>query len=665
MIIDEITLQNFGVYKGRQSMQTTPPSATKPITLIGGLNGGGKTTLLDAIHLVLYGRHAKLAGRGQRSYGKYLQSMIHRGLDSTEVASVEIKFRRVIDGQTQLFEVVRSWAASSKGQANENLSVQLNGEEDQTLTENWHEHMDAILPLQMAHLFFFDGEQIADLADPEKAKTLLKTGVHALLGLDLVERLQDDLLVLERRKKLEAKPAQDQHELKALELSLKNTENELEQLHQKKGQIKIDVERALKAKDEAIGEFKKKGGDLFEQQEALELEKGELDVRIEEVQSTIRELAAGAAPLSLVEDLLIEVKAQAEYEIEAQKNRVVADFLESRDSELISNLKKNKVPSVHIQTVQNSLELDRVNRPVADPDSCYLGADESLVDQINDLTRHELPSVVNQMKIARTELDELQEKLRRVDSKLAQVPEADAIANLKVSLDSASRGYREQESQYREISHEWDILLQKKEFIEAQRNRIYNEQLNLNLQEENSQRVIDHMPRVRNTLNGFREKVICKHLSKIERLILESFQQLLRKKHLIKTIRINPDNYEIVLLGGDGKQLPFDRLSAGERQLLATAMLWGMVKASGRPLPLIIDTPLGRLDSVHRELLTKHYFPFAAHQVFLLSTDEEIDDSLLSSLKPKVGNEYMLEHKDSAQKTNIVSGYSWTSKLKL
>lgn len=659
MIIDEITLQNFGVYKGRLSMQTTPPSATKPITLIGGLNGGGKTTLLDAIHLVLYGRHAKLAGRGQRSYGKYLQSMVHRGLDSTEVASVEIKFRRVIDGQTQLFEVVRSWTASSKGQANENLSVQLNGEEDQTLTENWHEHMDAILPIQMAHLFFFDGEQIADLADPEKAKTLLKTGVHALLGLDLVERLQDDLLVLERRKKIEAKPAQDQHELKALELSLKNTEDELEQLHQKKGQTKIDVERALKAKDEAIDEFKKKGGDLFEQQEALELEKSELDVRIDGVQSTIRELAAGAAPLSLVEDLLIEVKAQAQYEIEAEKNRVVVGLLQSRDEELISSLKENKVPKAHIQTVQKSLESDRANRPVVDPATCYLGADESLVAQIDALTQHELPNEVKQMKNARTELDELLEKLRRVESKLAQVPEADAITNLKLSLDSASRFYREQESQYCEINHEWDVLLQKKAFIEAQRNKIYNEQLNLNLLEENSQRVIDHMPRVRKTLNGFRERVIRKHLSKIERLILESFQQLLRKNKLVKTIRINPENYEIILIGGDSKQLAFDRLSAGERQLLATAMLWGMVKASGRPLPLIIDTPLGRLDSVHRELLTKHYFPIASHQVLLLSTDEEIDNSLYKSLRSRVGNGYMLEHIDKEQRTNINRGYQW------
>lgn len=659
MIIDEITLQNFGVYKGRQSMQTTPPSATKPITLIGGLNGGGKTTLLDAIHLVLYGRHAKLAGRGQRSYGKYLQSMIHRGLDSTEVASVEIKFRRVIDGQTQLFEVVRSWTASSKGQANENLSVKLNGEEDHTLTENWHEHMDAILPIQMAHLFFFDGEQIADLADPEKAKTLLKTGVHALLGLDLVERLQDDLLVLERRKKLEAKPAQDQHELEALELALKKVEIELDKLHQKRGQAKNEKKRAEKARDEAVTEFEKKGGGLFEQQKKLEQDKAKLDTRIDELKSLIRELAAGAVPLSLVENLLLEIKVQAQYEIEAEKNLVVVGLLKTRDSELISSLKKNKVPNAHIKTVQESLDLDRAGRSVADPASCYLGADESLVAQIDDLIRHELPNVVRTMKSVRSELDELQEELGRVEGKLAHVPEADVVANLKMNLDTANEFSRRKVSQYSEINHEWEVLLQKKKFIEDQRNKLYSEQLNLNFQEENSKRVIVHMPRVRKTLNRFQERVIRKHLSQIERLILESFQQLLRKRKLVKTIRINPDNYEIILISGDGKQLPFDRLSAGERQLLATAMLWGMVKASGRPLPLIIDTPLGRLDSVHRERLIKHYFPIAAHQVFLLSTDEEIDDSLFTALKSRVGNGYMLEHIDTEKRTNINQGYQW------
>jgi len=659
MIIDSITLQNFGVYSGRQQMITTPPSETKPIILIGGLNGGGKTTLLDAIHLVLYGHRAKLAGRGGRSYGRYLKSMVHHGIESTDCASVEIEFSRKLDGQTLHYQLVRSWKLSHSGEANEKLQVHLNGDLDKSLSEDWHEHMDSILPNQMAHLFFFDGEQIADLADSEKAKTLLKTGVHALLGMDLVDRLQEDLVILERRKKLETKPSTEQSEIASLESTLDKLEGEMETAHQKMGQTATNLGVARKEQNKLKGRYKKEGGDLYEQQELLENEKVLFENDIEEVEATIRELAAGAAPLCLVEHLLHDVKIQAEYEIEAEKNRVVVGLLIERDQKLLKNLKKNKIPNNHIKVVEESLKKDRDDRPLADPETCYLGAGESLVQQIDDLTRHELPKVRTQMKVAKKQLVQLQDDLSKVERKLARVPEQDTIAKLKLLLDKANQRCEKSETVHLEEKHAWEVLLDKKEFIVARRNKLYSGQLEFSLKNSQSQRLLEQMPKVLETLGLFREKVVRKHLVTIERLILESFQQLLRKSQLVQDIKIDPLTYEILLKGNDGKVLPFDKLSAGERQLLATAMLWGLIKASGRPLPLIIDTPLGRLDSVHRELLTRHYFPAASHQVFLLSTDEEIDDDLYKSLKPCVGHGYMLEHIDSEQRTQITQGYHW------
>ena len=111
--------------------------------------------------------------------------------------------------------------------------------------------------------------------------------------------------------------------------------------------------------------------------------------------------------------------------------------------------------------------------------------------------------------------------------------------------------------------------------------------------------------------------------------------------------------------GGDGKPLALDRLSAGERQLLATSLLWGLAKASGRPLPTIIDTPLGRLDSSHRRHLLDRYFPVASHQVVLLSTDEEVDEASLARLKPFVGRSYTLTFDERTHSTTINSGYFW------
>ena len=116
-------------------------------------------------------------------------------------------------------------------------------------------------------------------------------------------------------------------------------------------------------------------------------------------------------------------------------------------------------------------------------------------------------------------------------------------------------------------------------------------------------------------------------------------------------------NIRSTLYGQDGKPLPFDRLSAGERQLLATSMLWGLARASGRPVPTIIDTPLGRLDSNHRANLVERYFPNASHQVLLLSTDEEIVGGYLKKIMPFVSRTFLLDHNQILGETRIKEGY--------
>jgi len=106
-----------------------------------------------------------------------------------------------------------------------------------------------------------------------------------------------------------------------------------------------------------------------------------------------------------------------------------------------------------------------------------------------------------------------------------------------------------------------------------------------------------------------------------------------------------------------GETIPTNRLSAGERQLFAISTLWGLARVSGRPLPNIIDTPLGRLDSKHRSNLVDNYFPHASHQVIILSTDEEINQSYLDRIKKHIGRSYKLLYCDKSASTEIRDGY--------
>jgi DNA sulfur modification protein DndD len=150
---------------------------------------------------------------------------------------------------------------------------------------------------------------------------------------------------------------------------------------------------------------------------------------------------------------------------------------------------------------------------------------------------------------------------------------------------------------------------------------------------------------------------VSRHIGSLENAIYESFQHLIRKPKLLGSIQIAMDSFAMTLHDPSGAVVPFQILSAGERQLLATSILWGLAKVSGRPLPLIIDTPLGRLDSHHRTHIVENYFPTASHQVVLLSTDEEIVGKYEEMICPSVGRRYLLSYDNNLGSSKIVSKY--------
>ena len=130
------------------------------------------------------------------------------------------------------------------------------------------------------------------------------------------------------------------------------------------------------------------------------------------------------------------------------------------------------------------------------------------------------------------------------------------------------------------------------------------------------------------TLTKLAEATVARNVAAIESSILESFNQLAGKSDLVTRVRLDSETLEMSVDTADGERQPVERLSAGERQLLAVAILWGLSRVAHREVPLVVDTPLGRLDSFHREKLATNYFPNVAQQVVILSTDEEFDSDL-------------------------------------
>lgn len=161
MRLTELVLHNVGVYKGRQAVDLSTTS-DRPVVLVGGLNGCGKTTFLDALQLVLYGNRARLSNRGSQGYEDFLRATINRDVRPEDGASISLTFVADTPEGERTYRVLRSWGAAGK-RVRESLDVFVNGEWSRSHSADWADHVEQLLPLEIAGLFFFDGEKIGGL----------------------------------------------------------------------------------------------------------------------------------------------------------------------------------------------------------------------------------------------------------------------------------------------------------------------------------------------------------------------------------------------------------------------------------------------------------------------------------------------------------------------
>lgn len=656
MILDSITLNNFGAYCGRQEAILTPEDG-KPIILFGGMNGGGKTTLLDAIQLAFYGPKARLSNRGRLGYHTYLRESIHRGSDPKEGAGIILRFRRMIDGKVCHFELQRNWHEGLKD-IEETVCVLRDGKTDNSFTEHWEESIEAYLPSGIAHLFFFDGEQIKELAEGDHTAAILGTAIHSLLGLDLVDRLETDLKVFERRKKTEGLDQEAAKKLTQARDEIEHIDHEQEKVAMEEGVLVNAAGRLskdLRAKEEI---FRAEGGELYLRRVVLENDLEQVKKQKKELEAKLRELAAGPLPLILAENHLVEVEEMTRHETAIRHARTLFDALEKRDCEVLATLENTEnLGDKALRKIAKIFEKDRYGRKGLAEESLLLDAEDNLPIQLSHLRATVLPAAEQQAHEYIAMLANLEENSTRLETELARVPTAERIAAVQLELDAVRNAYEAKLAELEALRVRKQTLHRQRDAAQSRMDKMSEDDMNNRFAADDRQRMLKHSIRVRETLGRFRTNVVSRHTTSMESLMLESFRRLLRKTDLVKDLTINPTTFEATLTGRDGKTLPFDRLSAGEKQLLATSLLWGLARASGRPVPTIIDTPLGRLDSSHRRHLIERYFPNASHQVLLLSTDEEISGPYYAALKPFITRTYLLTHSEESGQSKIKPGY--------
>lgn len=655
MIFQQLVLYNFGIYKGRHVISLSPPSRKKPIILIGGLNGSGKTTLLEALELTLYGKFAKYSSnRGNLNYTDYLQRMINYSeREEHKGASLELLFTHFRDSKEESIRVHRSWQGTGKN-IKETVEVQRDGILDAVITERWYEYVEEFIPTRISNLFFFDGEKIEAFADQEKASNLLKTGIHALLGLDLVTRLSSDLSTLENKRRKTSLQATHVDFIESQEKQIEQLEQQIEASVQQQDESKKHLTKMQREQAALQEEYRREGGELFEQCEEIKKSVKLAKEQLARTEEQLREMATGEAPLLLVTHLLRATEDQAIREQEARRNQTVYEELKQRDTTLLKLLKKHAVKDQVLTVVKQFIQTDNQQRELSLTTECYLSTSPTAFTQLQDSTikhiRATMQSLISQSQ-------EINEKINDGERKLASIPDPESLAGINQRLDKMQREIEQTRIHIDGFSQEQARLhneLKRKqgELTEAYEGRVQEQFLR-----ETNDRVLKQAEKVRSILKRFSFYLTEKHIQRLESLIFDCFQQVLRKKTFITRLEIDPNHYTLTLHTAGHEKVQPESLSAGERQLLAVSILWGLSRASGRPLPAIIDTPLSRLDGEHRQNLVDNYFHQASHQVILLSTDEEIDEKYYKYLKPAIGREYFIFY-DAEQNSSVIKpGY--------
>jgi len=653
MLFKEFVLHNFGIYKGRHAVDLMPDGG-RPIVLFGALNGSGKTTFLDGLQLVLYGKHARCTGRGNMAYPDFLRSTINRHVSPNEGAGLELEFTHHHEGKWQTIRISRTWSGRHET-TREKLEVTRNGLFDAVLSERWSEFVEDFIPSQISELFFFDGEKIEALAEEQSAAAIIRTGIHALLGLDVVDRLVADIKIVQRRRRFEELDPEAQAAIQGRREALQALGDHTSDLEGRLAQQRLSAERLLGELRDAEDSYRQQGGELAEQAAVVEAQLKQAREQKELHDSHLRDkIAAGQAPLLLVQVLLSAARTQLGVESNAQLAATMLGEIEARDAQVLNTLAQNEIGAAVRAAVAEQLARDREARAAAAQTPAYLRMRPDALASYGDAHSAQLRADLSD-ELEREQI--LTERVNDLERTLTAMPNPETLAPMRERLAQQRQLHQQAVGAITLLEQQRDEHAKSVEQAERELQHLMLELADHDLKHKTNDRVLRHAGAVERTLRRYREAVLQRNVERLSRLILESFQSITRKPKMFERIEISPVDYRLALFDHGGNQVPSHQLSAGERQLLAVAILWGLSRASGRSLPAIIDTPLGRLDGQHRHKLVQNYFPKASHQVILLSTDREIDEELHAKLRRAITHEYLIEYSQEQQSSEIYPGY--------
>ncbi|OLS18894.1 MAG: DNA replication and repair protein RecF [Candidatus Heimdallarchaeota archaeon LC_3] len=657
MYLIELQIENFKVFEGyhKINFQTKPD---KPLIIIGGDNSSGKSSIFEAIGICLLG---KIFFKSRGSTSNYFVELRKRTTrtDSREYSytNLEMKFKVTQMGKENTYLIKRNWKIDNFN-LRETVSVFKNGN---NINENndklWEILISEMIPPELPDLFFFDGEKYEKFLDFSNNGKIITESFQKLIGYKILKRLETDIDEVSDQLITKNGSRDNKNKYSKLINEISKNNKDLTQIKRKSNSFLALVEendQKIKKLREILENNNTESGN---KKRKLEQEKMVIINNQELIFSSILEKFNNLFPFLLVQDLNKNLVQQIKKSNDGQ-------FLDEQ-IEFIKDVK-----SKYLLIDENNLFWDNY----------HLKTDEK--EKISNHIFNHIISFLKEKKLSHSlKLDLTPKKSANLIKKIQSVD-----INLEKSVKKLLSDYKTNEKSNEKINSKLEItnssketknVLDNLEKLIIKQNRLEDGMKLLKIKENEITMKLSNLSKKKVELKKFER--ISGYLNSVQRVIdkyskdlfyrkkkifinnlIEIYQLLSTNSNIIQSVLLDEDSLEFKLFSRENSLNSENTFSSGESQIFALSAIWALFKMIRWPMPLIIDTPLSRLDSHHRKNLVNYFFPNISNQLILFSTDTEIDKQLFEMVFSKTSQFYHIQKSLSSNSSSIKEGYYFT-----
>jgi len=669
MRINKITLNNFRIYKGQNTVVFKTIDGKKNITIIAGQNGFGKTTFLSALVWGFYGKLLSEVDEKYKreiyelgGYKKYANSLLNREIKADKKLgnnfSVEIEITDIYIPSVPCRKIILKREYNIDKET-ENTQILIDGFENELTNEVGSDIFinDFILPREIAKFFLFDAEKIVSLAEIKTIaeKRSLSLAYSEVLGISKYVHLKQTLENLRVKLRKKSASISDRNKLNILQDEVRKLE-ELISLNQ----IKIvtnasDIDRN-KSLSEQYQEKLIREGNSMSVEEMVRQKKlrDTLKQNNIEIKAKLKELLE-LAPFAIAGQKLKHLYNQVNLESKQKQNKLDNEYIQSKlksiQQKVETQLKSRKFPD-RINQEMSSILTDIFNSDVQEQKEILdkvlldLSAQQSnefltLYDNIKHSYNILFKQIVKEEKNTRIFLAKTLRKISNAESKDSDIL-AKKYKSEKAKVDKLVKDLNAEQNKLHEELGAFQQEL-------ATKTKVISELAKTVSLDEFDEKKDEVTSRLIKELSEFIHKFKSEKKYSLQNRILKELQLLMHKENFIEdvAVEITEDIIDINLIDKNGDLIEKDTLSKGEQQLYATALLKSLVDESGIQFPIFIDSPLQKFDKRHSRNIITEFYPSISKQVILFPLlEKELTEKEYSLLNPHIAQSFIIENYD-------------------